>query len=60
MAESIQKNVPQAQTPVAWFNDLIRVLTPYDESYINVFKVYTRRDLENRTVDFRTVSNDLK
>ena len=60
MAESIKKEVAQAKTPVAWFNDLIRVLTPYDESFINAFKVQTRRELENRTLEFRTVSNDLK
>ena len=60
MAESIKKNVAMATTPASWFNDLIDVLTPCDESFINAYKITIGDALEDETLNFRTVANKLK
>jgi hypothetical protein len=60
MAEAIKKNVAPALQISSWFNQLCAALAPLDEAYISALKVVKRKDMEEKTLDYRQVAAELK
>jgi hypothetical protein len=55
-----QRNVPEAQDAVIWFEDLYNALAEVLPYWIVLYKMVRRAETEGNTLSVGTVSNDLR